>query len=105
MEEAKKLRTGAKAAFTRAESSLLDALKVPQIPQATLNRRFGELKVKWEHCQSTHDNYVAIAREQNDLEDLEGWIHELRSRFDDIEIKTDLRNEDFLTPRSLNLLC
>ena len=98
MEEAKKLRTGAKAAFTRAERSLLDALKVPQIPQATLNRRFGELKVKWEHCQSTHDNYVAIAREQNDLEDLEGWIHELRSRFDDIEIKTDLRNEDFLTP-------
>ena len=105
MEDAKKIRTGSKTAFTRTEGSLLDALKVPQLPQATLLRRFDDLKAKWEHCQTSHDRYAEFAgdMETDEVDALEGWIGDLANRFNDIESKTDIKNEGYqiVTPASL----
>jgi len=97
MEEAKKTRTATKAAFTRAERSLQDALKVPQLPQATLKRRFEELKSKWDNCQSAHDSYSLFSGEMEggEADELDGWIDDLSKRFSEIEIQTDQKLEKY----------
>ena len=97
MEEAKKARTAAKATFTRAEGSLLDALKVPKLPQATLKRRFEDFKIKWDNCQNAHDIYSQYTGEMDggEADALVGWIEELTKRFNSIEIETDLKLEQY----------
>ena len=97
MEEAKKTRTAAKATFTRAEGTLLDALKVPKLPKATLMRRFDDLKTKWDNCQSAHDSYSHFSQDMGGDEAgaLEGWIDDLTKRFNGIEIITDQKLEEY----------
>ena len=91
MEEAKKARTLAKSGFTRAEKSLSDALKLENLPLSTLDRRFNDLKLKWDICQETHDNYALFSEEieATEAEGLDGWIDDLSERFSVIEIKAD----------------
>ena len=73
MEEAKKAHTLAKSGFTRAEKSLSDALKLENLPLSTLDRRFNDLKLKWDICQETHDNY-ALFSEEMEATEAEVWM-------------------------------
>ena len=100
MEQAKQARTSAKMQFTRAEKSLLDALNVPEIPISTLQRRFTELKKKWDTVQDSHDAYSAFSGEMEDeqVSQLDTWIQDLSQRFDEVEIKADQKIEK-LTPK------
>jgi hypothetical protein len=93
MEQAKNARTAAKRQFTRSMKSLSDALKVPDIPTSTLERRFSELKKKWDTAQEAHDGYSAFTEEleAEDSANLDDWIDSLASDFDQIEIKTDAK--------------
>ena len=103
MEEAKKARTTAKGRFTRDEKSLSDALKVETLPLATLERRFKDLKSKWDLCQETHDNYALFAGEMEaaEADGLEIWIEELSERFNAIEIIADEMSEVLASKGSL----
>ena len=95
MEQAKHARTSAKRQFTRVMKSMSDALRgaAADIPTSTLERRFDELKKKWDIAQEAHDNYSAFAEEMaaDDSANLDEWIDSLASDFDQIEIKTDTR--------------
>ena len=95
MEEAKKARTLAKSGFTRAEKALSDALKLENIPLSTLDRRFNDLKSKWDLCQETHDNYAFHSEEMMaaEADGLDGWIDNLSERFSVIEIQTDEKRD------------
>ena len=95
MEEAKKARTLAKSGFTRAEKALSDALKLENIPLSTLDRRFNDLKSKWDLCQETHDNYAFYSEEMGaaEADGLDGWIDNLSERFSVIEIQTDEKRD------------
>jgi hypothetical protein len=102
MEQAKRTRTAAKAQFTRMKKSLNDALNTPSVPASTLERRFEELKKKFDTLQDSHDSYTAFSAEMEDEESaaLEQWIDELATEFDRLEIRTDEKIEQFKTSQA-----
>ena len=61
MEEAKTKRTMAKAQFTRIEKALAKLLANPLSMYETTERKFSELKVRWQEVQDHHDRYAALA--------------------------------------------
>jgi len=90
MEEAKTKRTMAKAQFTRVEKALSKLLANPLSMHETTERKFDELKVKWQEVQDHHDRYAALASlEEEDEVKEEEWIEELCQRFEAMEGKTD----------------
>ena len=97
MEQAKKARTSAKSQFTRAETSLTKSLESSDILAPTIERRFEELRAKWEKVQDAHDDYAELAVDAKDAEgnpvdnNLEGWLEEIIERFENVEIRTDKR--------------
>ena len=100
MEQAKHTRTTAKGQFTRAEKSLLKSLEGEDIPVSTIERRFDDLRARWEKVQDAHDTYHDVVVDMTDDEgnpvdtNLEGWIEEMIERFERIEIRTDKRVEE-----------
>ena len=51
----------AKAQFTRVEKALSKLLANPLSMHETTERKFDELKVKWQEVQDHHDKYAALA--------------------------------------------
>ena len=91
MDQAKQARTTAKGQFTRAKRSLTDALNLSDVPISTVERRFNELKKKWDMVQETHDAYSVHSGEMEvgEADKLDEWIDEMITTFDDLEIKAD----------------
>ena len=65
------------------------------IPLSTLDRRFNDLKSKWDLCQETHDNYAFYSEEMvaGEAEALDGWIDNLSERFSVIKIQADEKRD------------
>ena len=94
-EELKLKRTVAKAQFTRAETSLRKALEDKSSPASTINRKYDELKSKWQIVQDAHDFYTATEELEGKSEVETAWINELTERFDKIEVDADKLLEKF----------
>ena len=87
-EAAKQKRTIIKGQFTRAEKRLKDSLKLPlNVPLSTIQRRFEDLKSKWNEIQEAHDLYMSQLEEVTEEE--EKWMDEIIERFDALEIEAD----------------
>ena len=87
-EAAKQKRTIIKGQFTRAEKQLKDLLKLPlNVPLSTIQRRFEDLKSKWNEIQEAHDLYMSQLEEVTEEE--EKWMDEIIERFDALEIEAD----------------
>ena len=87
-EAAKQKRTIIKGQFTRAEKRLKDSLKLPlKVPLSTIQRRFEDLKSKWNEIQEAHDLYMSQLEEATEEE--EKWMDEIIERFDALEIEAD----------------
>ena len=84
-DEAKRKRTAAKSQFTRAESSLKNALSLENCAKWTIENRYSEIKRRWDNVQEAHDNYVSLIDEEA-LPAEEEWIAELMNRFEGVEL-------------------
>ena len=85
-DEAKKRRSLAKSQFTRAEKAVQSALKLERLcPTWTLEKRYDDLKKRWDNVQDAHDNYIVLTEEEVGEAD-ETWIDELAERFDKMEL-------------------
>ena len=112
-------RTVAKQQFTRTENSLRQALTNLDSLESTIEQKYGELRVKWQVVQDTHDLYITmLPADESQKED--SWIDELVERFDAIEAdadqvlvkfheknpmveETDEKKEDTVEPKLLQL--
>ena len=87
-EQAKSKRTEAKRQFTRCVNILEDTLERNDIFISTINRRFSDLKTRFEETQKTHDAYVVLlnidTQEQEDK-----WIIDISKKYYDIELQYD----------------
>ena len=95
-EELKLKRTVAKAQFTRAETSLRKTVEDKSSLSSTIERKYGELKSKWQLVQDAHDVYTATTEELEGKTEVEtAWIDELTDRFGNIEVEVDNALEKF----------
>ena len=87
-------RATAKSQFTRVEKRLEEAIKkAPSIPYQTIERRYEDLREKYNAAQQAHDDYVqALLSSKTDTTQAEEekWIDELTQRYDDIEERVDI---------------
>ena len=88
MEEAKKQRSLAKSQFTRAENAVQSAVGLgKECPAWTLDKRYSELKKRWDNVQDAHDNYVLLLEgDGGAVEPETAWISEIEARFDKLEL-------------------
>lgn len=103
-QEAHKARTTAKSKYTRAETALNDALDANDIAVSTIERRFKDLKSRWDEVQDAHDIYLNTLEgtpeeETTPTDALETWISELAARFNKIEVQADKRIESLIESR------
>ena len=100
MEEAKKRQTIAKGQFTRAEGLLKRVLDAESDESLlwTVEKRYAELKTRWNNVQEVHDEYVTFLADQNLIDTEEAWISELAERFDEIEVDTGKYIQSKQTP-------
>ena len=95
MEDAKSRRTIAKSQFTRAENMLKSTLIKRDCLSTTIERRYVELKAKWDKVEQAHNEYVSTLTFDSEEATAEGleleeqWINELAERLCEIEIATD----------------
>ena len=87
METAKKKRTVAKSQFTRYENRLKDAIVSKEIDEWTLNRRYEDLKDRWDKTQDANDEFISLLTEPDDITQAEEWLNELCARFDAVELQ------------------
>ena len=90
MEEARRKRAIAKGQFTRAETKLQTAVTTQAdiCTVLTVQRRYAELKARWDTTQDAHDEYASLLTdEERDAEEL--WLTEIYDRFDKLEIEAD----------------
>ena len=91
MEQCKRARTEAKRMFTRAASTLKSAVESDCPVQSTIERRFSELKIRWDTVQSAHESYVScldgLTEQDTEKEDI--WVDELLHTFCNLEEMMD----------------
>ena len=90
--ELKRKRTISKSQFTRAENKLREAITptYADYPINTVERRYSEVKQRWNQAQDAHDHYVScLVVDTDQLATEELWIDEVADRFDKIEIEFD----------------
>ena len=92
MEEAKAKRTMAKAQYTRVENALRKLVGNPLSLKDTIERKFGELRDKWQELQNCHDSYAPFVEEAQKEDD---WIGERCERFEEIEADADKSLQKF----------
>jgi hypothetical protein len=96
MEEAKIKRSMAKAQYTRVEKALKKLVANPLSLQETVERKFEELRVKWQEVQDFHDRYASLVTTNEEEEAKEEeWINEICERFEAIEVDADKRLQRF----------
>lgn len=86
MDAAKMKRTSAKGQFTRYETRLKSLLREDDVDTWTLNKRYNDLKDRWEKVQDAHEEYTMHLTESDDKSEAEEWIDELASKFDEVEL-------------------
>lgn len=94
-DQVKGKRARALGQFTRIEKRVADSIGA-DIPTATVERRFLELKQQWEVVQDAHDTYVECLQAEDSnvkVEDEEEWLDAVSERFDRIEVEVDHRLE------------
>jgi hypothetical protein len=101
MEELKTKRTVGKQQFTRTENGLRRLLESGGGLEDTIQRKFDDLSSKWQAVQDAHDNYVAQAGKELNLDEEEQWIGELEKRFEAIEIEADSALLKFKTAKKM----
>ena len=94
MEEAKAKRTVAKAQYSRVENALSKLVKNPLSLQETMERKFNDLRTKWQELQDCHDTFILLLDEDSAKKE-EEWIEELCERFEAIEADTDKSLQKF----------
>ena len=93
-EEAKKKRTTTKGQFTRTETALRKALDMAEeCPQWTLDRRYEELKRRWDSVQEAHDSYIQLLTDDEEIQSEDSWIEEIAARFDKLEVQVGKRKQ------------
>ena len=96
MEVAKAKRSTAKAQYTRVEKALRKLVTNPLSLQDTIERKFEELRVKWQEVQDCHDQYAPLVTTNKEEEEIEEeWINELCERFEAIEVDADKSLQKF----------
>lgn len=85
MSEEKKARTIAKAQFTRAETHLFEALNEGKDKWA-IERRYEDLKMRWNKTQDAHDIYVLSLSDDDEAAKEGQWIDEISNRFSKVEL-------------------
>ena len=96
MEEAKIKRSMAKAQYTRVEKALKKLVANPLSLQEIVERKFEELRVKWQEVQDFHDRYASLVTTNEEEEAKEEeWINEICERFEAIEVDADKRLQRF----------
>ena len=96
MEDAKARRSTAKAQYTRVEKALRKLVANPLSLQETIERKFEELRVKWQEVQDCHDRYAPLVTTNEEEEEKEEeWINELCERFEAIEVDADKSLQKF----------
>jgi hypothetical protein len=91
-EELKKKRATTKTQFTRTENSLRKTLDDESSLPSTIERKFEELRERWQTLQDAHDSYIEAEPSETDRDD--EWINDLVERFDRIEAEADKRLEN-----------
>ena len=71
MEAAKKIRNTAKGQYTRSENRLKAAVDAEQVDVWTLDKRYSELKEKWDKLQDAHDEYASFLTEDEPIKEAE----------------------------------
>ena len=88
MEAAKAKRTTAKSNLTRAVNALERSIETPT-PIRTIERRFDEMRNRWNSVQDAHEEYIYTLDDDAQKENEQPWIDELMERFESTEIKID----------------
>ena len=90
MEEVKSRRTKAKSQYTRIENALRKLLTNPESLQETIERKFQDLRTKWQELQDSHNEYAPLVTTNDEEEEKEEeWINEICERFNEMEVDTD----------------
>ena len=87
MEATKVKRTTAKGQFTRYENRLKATIDQDDMDSWTMNKRYDDLKERWDKVQDAHYEYVAHLTDSNDIEDADLWIDSLAAKFDEVELR------------------
>ena len=95
MDQAKQERTRAKGQFTRSKKSLSEAVNHPDPSLATIERRFDDLKKRWNHVQDTHDAYAEYISDMQpeEADKLDEWIDAITNEFNDLEMVSDKKSD------------
>ena len=77
--------------FTRAHNALSIAIESDECVVRTLERRFDELKLRWNEVQLKHDEYISTldGRTDEEIQKEDVWIDELAKTFYNVEEETD----------------
>lgn len=91
-EEAKKIRTSAKARFTRKRNEFLKSIKDNKGID-TVKRTFAELNEAWNTVEGKHDIYTIHLTEE-EVEQSESWITELQELYSEAaDLQVQYMNE------------
>ena len=91
-EEAKKIRTSAKARFTRKQNEFLESIKDNK-GMDTVKRTFAELNEAWNTVEGKHDIYTIHLTEE-EVEQSESWITELQELYSEAaDLQVQYMNE------------
>ena len=91
-EEAKKIRTSAKARFTRKRNEFLKSIKDNK-GMDTVKRTFAELNEAWNTVEGKHDIYTIHLTEE-EVEQNESWITELQELYSEAaDLQVQYMNE------------
>ena len=100
------LRMTSKRTYDRSENALNQAIQqANDIPASTIQRRYADLKQRWDHVQQAHDNYIIKGCGDDNSEDIakeDEWVNAIADRFYKLEIKTDslMESKQFQTSNS-----
>ena len=91
-EEAKKIRTSAKARFTRKRNEFLKSIKDNKGID-TVKRTFAELNEAWNTVEGKHNIYTIHLTEE-EVEQSESWITELQELYSEAaDLQVQYMNE------------
>jgi hypothetical protein len=90
-EELDAFRLTSRRTYDRSENALQQALQ-SSVPVPTIQRRYADLKKRWDNVQQAHDTYIIkccgkYSSEQITKED--EWINNIANQFYKLEIETD----------------
>ena len=104
-DEAKTKRRLAKSQFTRAEKAVQLALGLgSECPTWTMEKRYEELKKRWDTVQDAHDSYMVLLDGEEGVESENAWISELEGRFDKMELVVGVHMKEVMVESEVKIV-